>query len=330
VLDTTDNGERKYIFKEPVSSNKWCKRLFTRASTVNTFQAALTSPPADLKKDGSGNAVPAHDGGYSTTNAMWIGGPRTNQLKFLALGTHRPHVIPFYIAVQDKTNDEDLATYTTPTMYKLILVCAVTSTTFTKPTLLPDSPNTAEADVYQMIEPAVDYLMSPGFTLTNVACPINDLSVVASSSFNNVCCGSGSVKTTDCCAPGCCGVGKTSTDIQHRQYTHASLNGGAATPVAVSTGVMDPTLNIKVPLIAELEYDFYFRVKATAEGGRTSQTDDIKIRRVNCYYVTISASPPMTTALAFEVRDKATATYTASLDTTAIVYPFKRVITNHP
>lgn len=198
----------------------------------------------------------------------------------------------------------------TPELYSLTLVCGPASTSFTKPTVLPDSPNTPENDVYQMIEPAVDYLMSPGFVVSNTNCPINDLSIVAPSSFT-----------------GCCGV---STQLKHRQYTHASLNGGAPTPVSVSTSVMDSTLNLKIPRIAELEYDFYFRVKATADGGRTSETDDIKVRRVNCYYVTISASPPMTTALDFEVRDMATATYTASLDTTPIVYPFKRLVTNHP
>ena len=67
-----------------------------------------------------------------------------------------------------------------------------------------------------MIEPAVDYLMNPGFRLSNVNCPINDLSIVAATT-----------------------AGKTST--AYRQF------GGVN--VVESTGVMDSTLNIKVPLI---------------------------------------------------------------------------------
>jgi hypothetical protein len=170
----------------------------------------------------------------------------------------------------------------TSSKYKLTLVCGALSTTFTKPTSLPDSPNTAESDVYQMIEPLVDYTMSPGFTLTNNNCPI----------------------ITQVIGDPTSGGGGT-------KYTYSG------TPVTISTGVMDSTLNLKVPLINVLERDFEFRITATAKGGRSSTTNDIKIRRVNCYYVTISESPAVPTAMSYTVRDLG-----ISLDTTPMVYPF--------
>ena len=87
VTDTTN--ERRYYFREPVSSNKWCKKLITKSSTVNSFPSGLdagTAHPDLTTQD------PLPHGTQSTWNVMEVGGA-TNFYKFLAKDTHRPHVI---------------------------------------------------------------------------------------------------------------------------------------------------------------------------------------------------------------------------------------------
>lgn len=77
--------------------------------------------------------------------------------------------------------------------------------------------------------------MNPGFRVTNVECPINDLSIVAATSGG---------------------------------FTGAAYRAFGGVNIVETTAVMDSTLNIKIPLINQLTYDFYFKVRATAEGSR--------------------------------------------------------------
>jgi hypothetical protein len=106
-----------------------------------------------------------------------------------------------------------------------------------------------------MVVPETAYSI-PNFVNSNVNCP-HDSDVITTSTL-----------------PGSSSADYTATD--------------GVSVVSVSSSPLDASLVIQMPEIQEVERYFTFRVQASALGGETKPSANIKIRFINCYYTHLS------------------------------------------
>ena len=80
--------------------------------------------------------------------------------------------------------------------------------------------------------------------------------------------------------------------------------GNTASPAATMISSAAATyIELQLPPISTVEHYYYFRLFATAHGGYTKYSDNIKIRFVNCAYTVLSAPTPYTTPVTYHVKD---------------------------
>lgn len=58
-------------------------------------------------------------------------------------------------------------------------------------------------------------------------------------------------------------------------------------------------IQLSIPPITEVEHYYYFALRATANGGFTVDSDNIKIRLVNCAHTALSLPTPYTTPTSY-------------------------------
>lgn len=182
-----------------------------------------------------------------------------SKLGWTVQDTHHPDDFDFYLVAQE----DRLAQYISPKL-NVKLVCGLGSTHFINtesgtevpgpPNILPFREGNDEFgvpyDFYEMINPETHYIL-PQFNVSNSAgCPLIKLEIVP----------------TD--LPG------SSPD----DY----LNNDKNASVEITSNVHQPFVNMTIPNITTHTHWYNFRIKATALGGRTIWSDNIKIKKVNC------------------------------------------------
>lgn len=68
-------------------------------------------------------------------------------------------------------------------------------------------------------------------------------------------------------------------------------------PISVSDVHYHTQVDIQTPRFAELNHIIYFKLKATAKGGLTANTDNINIRIVDCFYTDITVNFPFASGM---------------------------------